>query len=126
MKKNNVWVLFFATALLVFLILSIHEMNKVTLDDAVYNNYTPILNTLDDKISYMYYGNSEENIKEYLELNNLIIETEDKIKFDYDNLFERFLDRELNFGQYFKVKNIYSSNLKRIDYIKQELESRVN
>lgn len=126
MKNKNVWILFFVVALLLFLILTVHSINKTNLDKKLYTDYSELLNAIDDKISFMYYGQTEENIKAFFEYNNLLIDTEKKLKEEYKGLTKKFFKREISFGEYFKLRDLYSKNLERIPEIKKSLDERVN
>ena len=49
-----------------------------------------------------------------------------RLKEEYKGLTKKFFKREISFGEYFKLRDLYSKNLERIPEIKKSLDERVN
>lgn len=124
MNKSNIWIIYYISALFIFLLLSTHYLNPYKEKNSYYD-YSYIIRYLSDAVSELPYGNDEYCMEKYNNLRRTIDKTINDIEISYIDLGNDYRDNIYTLEEYQQRKNNFDYYLEKLNQTSLLLEDKV-
>jgi len=124
MNKNNIWVFYFISVLIIFLLLSTNYFSPYR-EKKSYYDYSYIIRHLNDKVNELPYGKDEYCMERYKTLKRTIDKTINDIELGYIDLENDYKDKIYTLEEYHNRKSDYEYYLEKLEETSNLLEDKV-
>ena len=124
MNKINILIIYFISALFVFLLLSTHFFSPYKEKNSYYD-YSYIIRYLNDRVNELPYGNNEYCMERYKDLKRTIDRTTKDIELSYIDLENDYKDNIYTLEEYHTRKTDFDYYLEKLEETALLLEDKV-